>query len=92
MADDHWLLAIGRRSIPRCTTSTPRSNDAVQPIMRLLERAQVDRQALLRQAFRSPQTMLERRNVPFLLILDEFQEIRTLENFTAVKNATRFIT
>jgi hypothetical protein len=92
MANDHWLLATGRRGISRWATSTPRSNDAIQPIIRLLERARVDRQALLRQAFRFPQTVREQRNVPFLLIPNEFQEIRTLENFTAVKNATRFIT
>jgi len=61
--------------------------DAVQPIMRLLERTQVDRQALLRQAFRFPQTVREQRDVSLLLILDEFQEVRTLENFPGAKNA-----
>jgi len=61
--------------------------DAVQPIMRLLERTQIDRQALLRQTFRFPQTVREQRGVPLLLILDEFQEVRTLENFPGARNA-----
>ncbi|MBC8447463.1 MAG: AAA family ATPase [Chloroflexi bacterium] len=61
--------------------------DAIQPILRLLERTQVDRQALLRQAFRFPQIVREQRGVPQLLILDEFQELRTLENFPGAENA-----
>lgn len=61
--------------------------EAVQPILRLLEQARIDRQTLLRQTFRFPQTVQEQRSVPLLLVLDEFQEIRTLENFAGTKNA-----
>jgi len=61
--------------------------EAIQPIMRLLERTQIDRQALLRQTFRFSQTVREQRGVPLLLILDEFQEVRTLENFPEARNA-----
>jgi len=94
----YWLITQGQETPEPYLTPTELPSqlllageralyDAVQPIMRLLERARVDRQALLRQAFRFPQTVREQRNVHFLLILDEFQEIRTLENFTAAKNA-----
>lgn len=94
----YWLVAQGRETPEPYLTPAELPNqlllagerdlyDAIQPIMRLLERAQVDRQALLRQSFRFPQTVREQRGVPLLLIFDEFQEIRTLENFPEARNA-----
>ncbi|PKO20993.1 MAG: hypothetical protein CVU38_17210 [Chloroflexi bacterium HGW-Chloroflexi-1] len=70
------LLLVGERDLYK----------AIQPITRLLERAHVDRQALLRQTFRLPQVIGEQRGIPLLLICDEFQEIRTLERFAESKN------
>ena len=94
----YWLVTQGGETPEPYLTPTELPNqlllagerdlyEAVRPIMRLLERTQVDRQALLRQAFRFPQTVREQRGVPLLLILDEFQEIRTLENFPKARNA-----
>lgn len=72
----HQLLLAGERGL----------YEAIQPIMRLLERMQVDRQALLRSCFRFPQTVYEQRGIPLMLVLDGFQEIRTLENFVDARN------
>lgn len=94
----YWLVTQGGETPEPYLTPTELPNqlllagerdlyEAVRPIMRLLERTQVDRQALLRQAFRFPQAVREQRGVPLLLILDEFQEIRTLENFPQARNA-----
>jgi DNA-binding transcriptional ArsR family regulator len=93
-----WLVTQGGETPEPYLTPTELPNqlllagqrdlyEAIQPIMRLLERTQVDRQALLRQTFRFPQTVRQQRGVPLLLILDEFQEIRTLENFPEARNA-----
>ena len=60
--------------------------DAVQPILHELERAKPDRQALLRQAFHFPSQAATIRKCRFLLIFDEFQEIRTLQNFPNAHN------
>ncbi|MBI1986846.1 MAG: hypothetical protein HYS70_00660 [Nitrospinae bacterium] len=73
----HQLLLAGERDLYR----------AIQSILRPLGQMQVDRQALLRQAFRFSQTVREQRGIPLLLILDELQEIRTLENFAGAGNA-----
>jgi DNA-binding transcriptional ArsR family regulator len=94
----YWLVTQGGETPEPYLTPTELPNqlllagqrdlyEAIQPIMRRLERTQVDRQALLRQTFRFPQTVREQRGVPLLLILDEFQEIRTLENFPEARNA-----
>lgn len=53
----------------------------LQPILHELDRAKPDRQALLRQAFRFPRQVVTRRETKLVLGFDEFQEIRTLENF-----------
>ncbi len=94
----YWLITQGRETpepylaiaeLPNQLLLAGERNlyDAIQPVVRLLERAQVDRQALLRQVFRFPQTVRELRGLSMLLILDEFQEIRTLENFAGAENA-----
>jgi len=93
----YWLVTQGGETPEPYLTPTELPNqlllagerdlyDTIRPIMRLLERVQVDRQALLRQAFRFPQTVREQRGIPLLLIFDEFQEIRTLENFPGARN------
>lgn len=53
----------------------------VQPILQELERAKPDRQALLRHAFRFPRLASTKLGKRLVLAFDEFQEIRTLENF-----------
>ncbi len=53
----------------------------IQPILQELERAKPDRQALLRQAFRFPRLASAKLGKRLALAFDEFQEIRTLENF-----------
>ncbi len=60
--------------------------EAFQPILQELARAKPDRQALLRQAFRFPRQVAAKRNVRLALVFDEFQEIRTLENFPESRN------
>jgi len=94
----YWLVAQGGETPEPYLTPTELPSqlllagerglyEAIQPITRLLERTQVDRQALLRRTFRFPQAVREQRGVPLLLILDEFQEVRTLENFPGARNA-----
>lgn len=58
----------------------------LQPILQELARAKPDRQALLRQAFRFPRQVVARKNTRLVLVFDEFQEIRTLENFPDSRN------
>lgn len=58
----------------------------IQPILQELARAKPDRQALLRQVFRFPRQVVSKRNIRLVLVFDEFQEIRTLENFPESRN------
>ncbi len=58
----------------------------VQSILWELERAKPNRQTLLRQAFRFPRLASERSGKHLILAFDEFQEIRTLENFPESQN------
>ena len=58
----------------------------IQPILQELARAKPDRQALLRQAFRFPRQVISKRKTHLVLVLDEFQEIQTLENFPESRN------
>lgn len=58
----------------------------VDPLLRELEKARPDRQALLRQAFHFPQEVARLRNCSLVLILDEFQEIRTLTHYPNSQN------
>jgi hypothetical protein len=58
----------------------------VEPLLHELEKARPDRQALLRQAFHFPQQAARLRQCSLLLILDEFQEIRTLTHYPNSQN------
>jgi AAA+ ATPase superfamily predicted ATPase len=60
--------------------------EQIQPILQELQRARPDRQALLRQAFRFPRQAAATLDKPLVLICDEFQEIRTLENYPNSQN------
>jgi uncharacterized protein len=53
----------------------------LEPVLRELEKARPDRQALLRAAFYFPQQVVEASQSKLILIFDEFQEIRTLTRF-----------
>lgn len=59
---------------------------ALQPLLRELEKARPDRQALLRQAFRFPREAAAARRCRLIMVFDEFQEIRTLANFPNSRN------
>ena len=58
----------------------------VEPLLHELEKARPDRQALLRQAFHFPQEAAQIRQCSLALILDEFQEIRTLTHYPNSQN------
>lgn len=58
----------------------------VDPLLRELEKARPDRQALLRQAFHFPQEVARLYKCKLVLILDEFQEIRTLTHYPNSQN------
>ena len=60
--------------------------DEIQPILLELQRARPDRQALLRQALRFPRQAATALDKKLVLICDEFQEIRTLENYPNSQN------
>jgi hypothetical protein len=59
---------------------------ALQPLLRELEKARPDRQALLRQAFRFPREAAAARRCRLIMVFDEFQEIRTLANYPNSRN------
>lgn len=63
----------------------------IQPILQELQRARPDRQALLRQAFRFPRQAALALDRKLVLICDEFQEIRTLENFPNAGNVVALL-
>ena len=58
----------------------------IEPLLHELEKARPDRQALLRQAFHFPQEAARLRQCGLVLILDEFQEIRTLTHYPNSQN------
>jgi AAA+ ATPase superfamily predicted ATPase len=58
----------------------------IEPLLHELEKARPDRQALLRQAFHFPQEAVRLRQCGLALILDEFQEIRTLTHYPNSQN------
>ncbi len=58
----------------------------VEPLLHELEKARPDRQSLLRQAFHFPQEAAGIRQCFLALILDEFQEIRTLTHYPNSQN------
>lgn len=65
--------------------------EEIQPILQELQRARPDRQALLRQAFRFPRQAAIILNKKLVLICDEFQEIRTLENYPNSQNVVALL-
>jgi AAA+ ATPase superfamily predicted ATPase len=58
----------------------------VEPLLHELEKARPDRQVLLRQAFHFCQEVAKIRQCSLVLILDEFQEIRTLTHYPNSQN------
>ena len=65
--------------------------DEIQLILQELQRARPDRQALLRQAFRFPRQAATTLDKKLVLICDEFQEIRTLENYPNSQNVVALL-
>jgi hypothetical protein len=65
--------------------------EGIQPILQELQRARPDRQALLRQAFRFPRQASLALGKKLVLICDEFQEIRTLENYPNSQNVVALL-
>lgn len=65
--------------------------EEIQPILQELQRARPDRQALLRQAFRFPRQAAAILDKKLVLICDEFQEIRTLENYPNSQNVVALL-
>lgn len=58
----------------------------IEPLLNELEKARPDRQILLHQAFHFPQEVARIRKCSLALILDEFQEIRTLTHYPNSQN------
>ena len=65
--------------------------DEIQPILQELQRVRPDRQALLRQAFQFPRQAAVALDKKLVLICDEFQEIRTLENYPNSQNVVSLL-
>jgi AAA+ ATPase superfamily predicted ATPase len=65
--------------------------EEIQPILQELQRARPDRQALLRQTFRFPRQAAATLGKKIVLICDEFQEIRTLENYPNSQNVVALL-
>jgi AAA+ ATPase superfamily predicted ATPase len=65
--------------------------EEIQPILHELQRARPDRQALLRQTFRFPRQAAATLGKKIVLICDEFQEIRTLENYPNSQNVVALL-
>jgi AAA+ ATPase superfamily predicted ATPase len=65
--------------------------DEIQPILQELQRSRPDRQALLRQVFRFPRQAAAALDKKLILICDEFQEIRTLENYPNSQNVVALL-
>ncbi len=93
----YWLLTRGESdpepymspaTLPTTVLQAGASDlyTALQPMLRELEKAHPDRQALLRMAFRFPREVARARQVSLLLAFDEFQEIRTLSNYPNSRN------
>jgi len=60
--------------------------EAVRSLNQELGKAKPNRHLLLQLAFGLPARLAHERGVRFVLILDEFQEIRVLENFPDIRN------
>jgi hypothetical protein len=61
-------------------------SETVQRLAQELQKARPDRHFLIELAFGLPARLAQARGVRFLLILDEFQEIRALENYPDLRN------
>ncbi len=61
-------------------------SEAVQRLSQELQKAKPDRHFLIELAFGLPARLAQARGIRLLLILDEFQEIRTLENYPDLRN------
>ncbi|PKO22770.1 MAG: hypothetical protein CVU38_07605 [Chloroflexi bacterium HGW-Chloroflexi-1] len=61
-------------------------SEAVQRLAQELQKARPDRHFLIELAFGLPARLAQARGIRFLLILDEFQEIRALENYPDLRN------
>jgi AAA+ ATPase superfamily predicted ATPase len=98
----YWLLEDGNRDPEPFLNPTTLGSavlraggdklyDAFQPIIDELQRSRPDRQALLRQAFRFPRQAATTLGKKLVLICDEFQEIRTLENYPNSQNVVALL-
>ena len=61
-------------------------SETIQRLAQELQKAKPDRHFLIELAFGLPARLAQARGVRFLLILDEFQEIRALENYPDLRN------
>ena len=86
-SDPEPFLSAGTLPSAVLQARSPELHAALQPLLRELDKARPDRQALLRQAFRFPREAGAAMRRKLLLIFDEFQEIRTLTNFPNSRNA-----
>lgn len=93
----YWTLAQGESdpepflnpgTLPSAVlqAGSTRLHTALQPLLRELDKARPDRQALLRQAFRFPREVIAAQRRKLIMVFDEFQEIRTLANFPNSRN------
>jgi len=64
----------------------PILGEAIRRLNQELAKAKPDRHLLLQLAFGLPPHLAHERGVRFVIILDEFQEIRILENFPETRN------
>jgi len=98
----YWLLEDGKTDLePFLNPATLGSAvlkadgdelfDEIQPILQELQHARPDRQALLRQAFHFPRQAALVQDKKLVLICDEFQEIRTLENYPNSQNVVALL-
>lgn len=98
----YWLLEAGRSDPEPFLNSATLGTavlkaggdniyEEIQPILHELQRARPDRQALLRQAFRFPRRIATTIDKKFVLVFDEFQEIRTLEHYPNSHNVVALL-
>jgi len=93
----YWLLTRGQASplayfdLPTLQVEVLQAKDAVltEAVQRLsqeLQKAKPDRHFLIELAFSLPARLAQARGIRLLMILDEFQEIRALENYPDLRN------
>jgi AAA+ ATPase superfamily predicted ATPase len=93
----YWLLTQGQ-TLPLpyfdphalyaqvASAGEPILEETVRRLNQELDKAKPNRQFLLELAFGLPARLAHERGMRLVVILDEFQEIRTLENFTDTRN------